>query len=201
MNVLQKKLSLPLKIIKSNGAVPRLEKEFIKNGSHSWLGWVNERGWQSGGQSMQGRTYKNTSIIVKQMSTLLPFCITFTNYTSKVNRGNISPLGDITGWEKLSSSLRSFVNNTDIYIGCMEFKLKNTNLNKNPRLFPNKMLSFILTPTTSLGLFCSWFWLSLQGCSQASHKEDRIRQLTFSSCHFKSITGLDLNLHEKYPYE
>lgn len=114
---------------------------------------------------------------------------------------NISPLGDITGWEKLSSSLRSFVNNTDIYIGCMEFKLKNTNLNKNPRLFPNKMLSFILTPTTSLGLFCSWFWLSLQGCSQASHKEDRIRQLTFSSCHFKSITGLDLNLHEKYPYE
>lgn len=65
MNVLQKK-RLPLKIISTNGAVPRLKKTtFINKGSHSWLRLVNEK--VTGRHSRQGLDC-NTQTICKHPS-------------------------------------------------------------------------------------------------------------------------------------
>ncbi len=76
-----KKKSLPLKIIKSNGAVPRLKKHLLKTEVIAGLVGQMKKGDRVEGSQRRGsivifKQFTNTSSIVKQMSTLLRFQIT-----------------------------------------------------------------------------------------------------------------------------
>lgn len=74
---------MPLKIIKTNGAVPRPKKHLLKMEVIAGLEWQMKKGdrvedSQRRGSTLIFKQFINTFSIVKQMSALLPFsCCAF----------------------------------------------------------------------------------------------------------------------------
>lgn len=182
-------MSLPLQIIKSNGEVPRLKKHLLNTEVVAGLdGYMNK------GDRVEDSQCRGSILIFKRLQcceTNEPasflFCVTGTNYTSKVKHfSSNGKLYDISRQGIFPLHwLFSFYNTFWHFHWTHQFKSKSTTVFKQDGVFhPNA--DDLTWP------ICSAFSLSLQGRSQVSHQEDWMRQSPFSGFHFKSLTRLDL---------